>query len=44
MRANFFLVRVRDRWNLIPDNIKMAWNEWQFKKLYRAFRSSCPRH
>jgi hypothetical protein len=44
MRANFFMVRVIDSWNLIPDNIKMARNVWQFKNLYRAFRSSRPRH
>jgi hypothetical protein len=28
MRANFFSLRVIDSWNLIPDNIKTAWNVW----------------
>jgi hypothetical protein len=43
VRANFFSVRVTDSWNRIPDEIKMAKNVWQFKKLYKKLRCSRPR-
>ncbi len=42
-RANFFTVRVVDRWNAIPENTKMAWNPRNFKKLYKAYRSNIRR-
>jgi hypothetical protein len=36
-------VRVTDSWNRIPDEIKMAKNVWQFKKLYKKLRCIRPR-
>jgi hypothetical protein len=40
MRANFFSVRICDRWNGVPDDIKMARSAGQFKQLYKKYRES----
>jgi hypothetical protein len=40
VRANFFSVRVVDKWNDIPDKIKMSKNPGHFKRLYRVDRCS----
>jgi hypothetical protein len=39
--TNFFSVRIIDKWNVIPAEIKIARNPEQFKRLYRAH--SCSR-
>ncbi len=44
MRKNFFTVRVADSWNSVPDELKMAENTWQFKKLYMSIKCCCLKH
>jgi hypothetical protein len=44
VRRNFFTVPVTENWNSVPDEIKIVKNTWQFKKFYRSFWCSRPRH
>jgi hypothetical protein len=37
---NFFIVRVVDSWNTRPKKVKTARNPGQFKRLYKAYRTT----
>jgi hypothetical protein len=41
-RKNFFNVRVCEKWNSLPANVKCAKNIGNFKRLYRIFTAEQP--
>ncbi len=43
VRANFFSVRICDRWNGVPEEIKMARTTGQFKQLYKTHQKNWSR-
>ncbi len=44
LRKNFFSVRVCDKWNSLPSEIKNSENVKIFKTSYRRHMSTCPPH
>ncbi len=44
LRKNFFSVRVCDKWNSLPNEIKNSENVKSFKTSYRRHMGTCPPH